>query len=68
MSAASAVVGGHPVLDVERPAAEAAALHEDGPMGAALRHVHFRRDGLGLVLDVQEDVFGHAGHAFGERQ
>ena len=62
------VVGRHAVLDVERPAAEAPALGDDGAVAAAGRHLDLGGDGLGPVLHVDEDALHHAGHAFGERQ
>ena len=62
------VVGGDAVLHVERPAAEAASLHEDRAVGAALRNLDLGSDRLGLVLHAEEDVLHHPGHPLGERQ
>ena len=56
------------VFEVEAPAAEAAALREDDAVGAALRDVQVCGDGEGAVLDVDEDVLAHAGHALAERE
>jgi len=61
------VVGRDAIVDVQPPAAETTALHDDGTVSTALRHLDLGDDGLGLVLDVQKDIFGHAGHALGER-
>ena len=52
-----------PIFGVEAPAGEGAALGDDHAVGAALGHLDFRRDGVRLVLDVDEAALGEAAHA-----
>ena len=56
------------VLHVQAPAAEAAGLGEDHAVGAALRDLHLGGDRVRPVLDVDEDVLRHPGHALVDRQ
>src|SRR3954471_16177657 len=56
-------VGWTPILRVQAPAGEGAALGDDHAFGARLGHDDFRRDGAGLVLDVEDAVLAQATHA-----
>jgi hypothetical protein len=50
------------VLEVQRPAADAAALGDDHPLRAALGHLDLRRHGVRLVLDADDRVLRQASH------
>ena len=60
-------VGRAPGFRVQAPAGEGAALGDDHALGARLRHDDFRRDRMGLVLDVDEAVLAEAPHAAEEQ-
>ena len=51
------------VLQVEAPAADAAALGDDHALRAAVGHLDLRGDGVRLVLDADDRALGEAAHA-----
>ena len=61
-------VGGPAVLHVQAPAAEAAALGENHAVGGAGGNLDVRGDRHRLVLDVDEGVLHHPGHALVDGQ
>jgi hypothetical protein len=55
-------VGGDAVEEVEGPAAKRSALGNDDSV-RALGHDYLGRDGVGLVLEIEDCVLGHPRHA-----
>jgi hypothetical protein len=54
---------GHAVMGVEAPAADAAALGDDHPLGAGLGDYHLGGDRMGLVPDVDHRALAESAHA-----